>query len=295
MLRSVQRKELIVKTICVVWSLHAAHHFSNDNCQKLTSRYLITCFRAKYSAFEMVWDSPVKIYHFGYVYASPEVKIHAACQFDFSKFPFDEQVCPIRLYVSGGYRMDALQFTVALSPKLKLSWTEETEKRIFSQWKVTEVTQEEKIFNPKTMQLMNDSQNFDLHELTHVLEIRIHFERIYQQFQINFILPASLTSVLTTAAMAPVQFQCSIIILLTSLMTQSTYLQYLLRIVPKSATTVPKIGNSSLQLVYIVLKIMVNETEFALTSHVLKLRYSSYSLFFYLVFFIPYLFGLIET
>uniref|UniRef100_A0A915HUP4 Neurotransmitter-gated ion-channel ligand-binding domain-containing protein n=1 Tax=Romanomermis culicivorax TaxID=13658 RepID=A0A915HUP4_ROMCU len=221
---------------------------------------------AKQSSIDYFWNLPVKVWHTGAVYASPEFTYDVSCVFDFTKYPNDVQTCPMAFFANG-MSISEMNWTLILEPELHLFWPNADQKLRVSKWKIVgtdarvrywsqgglkETNKRKKsVEKIETRELPRKGDKFYFSEAPNktmelftlsLAEMSISFKRNDVYFPLTIMLPALLTSLITLTALLPfLRLKNSLLLLLVNFLLQSFYADNLLEVLPPSLASMPRI------------------------------------------------------
>ncbi|CEF67602.1 Nicotinic acetylcholine receptor beta 3 (Dbeta3) subunit [Strongyloides ratti] len=155
---------------------------------------------------------------------TPTFSIKIGCIFDFSKYPFDEQTCSIRLYLLDPISRLKIKVYYDLNPTIHLSWGHKDNKTVISEWEFISVTNNITYFIDGNYSLTppRDPAHYDFSWSLYSCYIKVR--RFSGYFLPTCILPFVTCWLLNTSTFFIHERQVSICIALINLIIQSVFI-----------------------------------------------------------------------
>ncbi|KRZ18670.1 Acetylcholine receptor-like protein cup-4 [Trichinella zimbabwensis] len=188
--------------------------------------------------------TPISIWSIGYVFITPVLQTTVSCLIDASDYPKDEHECSVIFAILKDNDKRPL-FSFPLPPEMRLHWPHEKvndSKLYIGNWKLTGLSQAEKLYNPVTTALYENHVNKTDDNLLNVMEIKIKFQRHIASFNLTIVIPLVLATLLTTFLTAKwISNLLAIAVLVINLFMQFVLMNYMILHFPPAATKAPKI------------------------------------------------------
>uniref|UniRef100_A0A0K0E3H4 Neur_chan_LBD domain-containing protein n=1 Tax=Strongyloides stercoralis TaxID=6248 RepID=A0A0K0E3H4_STRER len=155
---------------------------------------------------------------------TPTFSIKIGCIFDFSKYPFDEQNCSIRLFLLDPMSRLRIKIYYDLNPTIHLSWGNKDNKTVISEWEFVSVTNNitYHINGNHSLTPPKDPSHFDFSWSLYSCYIKVR--RFSGYFLPTCVLPFITCWLLNTSTFIIHERQVSICIALINLIIQSIFI-----------------------------------------------------------------------
>lgn len=184
------------------------------------------------------------IYNNGEVFAYLEFTLDVSCIFDFNLCPYDEQQCKFGFFVANEYPLIKLHNLHTTFEPLNLYQKSLANKTQVSKWKITKFEQDVKsmVFAGKV------TTGAHYHSISNnvieTIEVTLSFQRKDIYFNLTFILPVFLTSIITIFALVPfVKTKLACYIILANFICHCFYFGNLVDTIPLTVNGIPSVGN----------------------------------------------------
>jgi len=202
------------------------------------------------------------------VWMRTDVSLKVTCNFEFSRYPYDVQRCPIVIRIST-YKSDEVRFEVDERPGLGTRghlflnfdpdgftdpWskrsTSEATKTVVAGWHIMNISSRlvfkgfYKNYKAKTTFENNLPSDARAGDFDSSMEFWIEMRRYRSYFGITHILPALVTSSLTCVSLIVKPFSTAALLSTSNILIQSLFSIELLKSIPPSTEGLPGIGTS---------------------------------------------------
>ncbi|KAL1232655.1 Acetylcholine receptor-like protein [Trichinella spiralis] len=161
-----------------------------------------------------------------------------------SDYPKDEHECSVIFAILKDNDKRPL-FSFPLPPEMRLYWPHEKvndSKLYIGNWKLTGLSQAEKLYNPVTTALYENHKNKTDDNLLNVMEIKVKFQRHIASFNLTIVIPLVLATLLTIFLTAKwISNLLAIAVLIINLFMQFVSMNYMILHFPPAASKSPKI------------------------------------------------------
>ncbi|CAG9533007.1 unnamed protein product [Cercopithifilaria johnstoni] len=192
----------------------------------------------------------------------PTFSIKIGCNFDYSAYPFDTQICALGIYATN--RMSEVQLSVYynMQPTVLLGWGNQSIKKHISDWMIDSVTMNVSYFSGGNYKAEKPTDAEELDVSWSILYTWLTLHRNASYFTWTLLIPTLISYMFVICSFLLPAPDSAIYILLANLLFLGVFLEDLTIMIPPAIGKLPEIGSAFIlnsQIVHLEEKKVINK------------------------------------